>query len=236
MTNINRNERLYPRWSNPNYYGLIQLRKNIEQIIENHFISGLEWTLIDYGCGSMPYKELYVQKIKKYIGADLKQNANASVFIDQNTGKIDVLDNIADVIVSTQVLEHVENPKSYLLEASRVCKIGGLLIISTHGFFPYHPDPSDYWRWTASGLNKLLDENNWEVVNYKGIIGYSGVGLSFIQYSISKKLYSFLKTPFVFSMQRIIMLVDRFWYKKEMTRKENCVLYVFVARNRKTNL
>ena len=31
--------------------------------------------------------------------------------------------------------------------------------VSTHGVISYHPSPTDYWRWTHAGLEKLLAGN-----------------------------------------------------------------------------
>ncbi len=43
-------------------------------------------------------------------------------------------------------------PGLYLSECFRVLRPGGQLLLSTHGVFPYHPDPVDLWRWTCEGL------------------------------------------------------------------------------------
>jgi SAM-dependent methyltransferase len=61
-------------------------------------------------------------------------------------------------VLSTQVLEHVNCHNRYLLEANRLLKPGGILILSTHGSFYDHGCPWDFRRWTAEGL-KLDIEN-----------------------------------------------------------------------------
>jgi len=33
------------------------------------------------------------------------------------------------------------------------------VLASTHGVMPYHPSPTDYWRWTHAGLEKLFVVN-----------------------------------------------------------------------------
>ncbi|MGH7090909.1 MAG: class I SAM-dependent methyltransferase, partial [Stellaceae bacterium] len=62
-----------------------------------------------------------------------------------------------DCVLSSQVLEHVPAPPSYLEEAHRVLRPGGTLLLSTHGLFEDHACPADYWRWTAYGLKKLVE-------------------------------------------------------------------------------
>ena len=67
-----------------------------------------------------------------------------------------------DLVVCTQVLEHLPKPGEALAEIHRVLRPGGSALISTHGVFLYHPDPpegdGDYWRWTHSGLRRAVGE------------------------------------------------------------------------------
>ena len=84
----------------------------------------------------MPYKDLILSnsKINNYIGLDIETGLNyegikADVFWD---GKIMPFESDSfDVVISTEVLEHVPNPDAYLIEVKRVLKPGGI-------FFYYH--------------------------------------------------------------------------------------------------
>src|SRR5262249_39158508 len=135
------NERLYPKWYSSRYYGLVNLRKALESIAEKYNFE--KKVLVDYGCGIMPYKPIFAQKVQTYIGADIAENTLADILIDKDTGRIEIADNFADFVMSTQVLEHVEAPDKYLQETYRICKRDGYLILSTHGFWVYHPNPQD---------------------------------------------------------------------------------------------
>ena len=33
------------------------------------------------------------------------------------------------------------------------------MLVSTHGVMPYHPSPTDYWRWTHTGLERLFTQS-----------------------------------------------------------------------------
>lgn len=225
-----RNERLYPRWTNPRYYGLIGLRKAIELMIEKYISSTENKIAVDLGCGSMPYRPLFEPKLKSYLGADISLNKSADLLMDINTGKVSVADEVADFIISTQVLEHVISPENYLNEAHRICKENGLMFISTHGFWLYHPDPNDYWRWTASGLRKILNNNGWEVIEIVGLIGFAAAAMSLFQDAIATRLPGFLKKPFGIFMQRVVAFCDSFYTPEG--RQENAVLYLVVAKKR----
>jgi len=224
-----KNPRLFPSWTHSRYYGLTKLRKANQLVIDKFIKRSLnEKVMLDYGCGSMPYRVMYEPYLRRYIGADISINKLAEVQIENNSGKIDIEDKFVDYILSTQVLEHVESPENYLKEAYRIAKDDSLLIISTHGFWMYHPDPTDYWRWTYAGLEKTLIINGWKPIFHIGIIGFAGAGLSLFQDGISQKLPSFLRKGFCICMQRLIAFVDYFYTDEE--RKEDCTLYLIVAK------
>jgi len=61
-----------------------------------------------------------------------------------------------DLVLSTQVLEHVPEPQVYLSECFRLLKPGGSLFLTTHGVFEDHGCPYDFQRWTADGLDRDL--------------------------------------------------------------------------------
>lgn len=68
-------------------------------------------------------------------------------------------DNTYDVIVCTQVLEHVPNPFLAAAELSRILKPGGLLLLTVPAAYPYHAVPRDYWRFTRDSLQLLFGEH-----------------------------------------------------------------------------
>src|ERR1700722_5974274 len=111
--------------------------------------------VLDFGCADMPYRSFLPAGVE-YVGADLAGNEDAAVIINPN-GTLPVADQSFDAVLSTQVLEHVQDPRVYLNECLRVLRPGGRLLLSTHGVFPYHPDPVDLWRWTCEGLRREVE-------------------------------------------------------------------------------
>lgn len=60
------------------------------------------------------------------------------------------------VVISDQVLEHVEgDPVQAVEETRRVLRPGGLAIHTTVFAFPIHGSPSDYWRYTPDALRYM---------------------------------------------------------------------------------
>ena len=113
-------------------------------------------SVVDLGCGSKPYFPLFASKARKYIGIDRQPHSMCDMASVAES--IAIKSNAFDVVMCTQVLEHVEDPARVLRECYRVCKPGGSLLLSTHGVFVYHPGPQDYWRWTHTGLRKIVTE------------------------------------------------------------------------------
>jgi SAM-dependent methyltransferase len=221
--------RLYPKWTHARYVGLIKLREAIEYVIEKYLSNARNATLIDLGCGSMPYKPLFSHAIMNYVGADISLES-ADVLLDANTGRVEAGDSSFDYILSTQVLEHVNSPVDYLKEAHRLCKPDGTLILSTHGFWLYHPNPTDFWRWTNAGLKKILEDNGWTVQETVGILGFAAASLCLFQDAMTTKLPKRLRKPFWIFMQRVIGFFDSY-YSTE-SRQENAALYLIVAKKK----
>jgi SAM-dependent methyltransferase len=63
-----------------------------------------------------------------------------------------------DIVVCTEVLEHVVNPFAAMAEIRRVLKPGGLLFASSPFNFRIHGPLPDCWRFTEHGWRALLVE------------------------------------------------------------------------------
>lgn len=208
----------------------------ISEVISRHVseLSAREGrlTAIDFGCGSSPYQSLFPPNVTDYVRVDLPSNDAADVVIDDERGCVPLPSESADIVISNQVLEHVDSPGQYLTEARRLCRHGGILILSTHGFWMYHPDPQDYWRWTGSGLRKLLQDTGWEVVEFRGIMGFAAASAALLQDAVSPKIPRPLRLIFTVVMQQIVRFLDRLY--SHQSRRENACIYLVVARKQGT--
>lgn len=62
-----------------------------------------------------------------------------------------------DLIVSTEMLEHVEDWRACMAEMTSALKLGGLLVLSTRSpGFPFHEFPHDHWRYTRDQMTAIL--------------------------------------------------------------------------------
>lgn len=220
-------QRLYPTRANRGFYVLTQLRKCLEITTEKYFKDGETRTLIDVGCGTMPYRPLFDASTIRYAGVDLTGNKLAEFYFTEDA-KIPLHDAYTDVVLSTQVLEHVDDPIHYLEECFRILKPGGLLILSTHGYWNYHPTPTDYWRWTGAGLQKIIVDRGFILLEMKGIMGLSAAALQLLQDSVWLKIPKIFRPAFGLFMQAMIAFCDKLYTASARTK--NASVFVTISR------
>ena len=220
------NTRLKPTLFSPRYVHLSKLRDQTLLTLEEITKSNKNLLLVDFGCGDMPYKSVIEPLVGQYLGVDLDMNPKADHHIDFDS-KTTLPDNYCDIILSNQVLEHVESPAGYLQEAYRILKPGGSLIISTHGYWYYHPTPNDYWRWTSAGLQKTIKKENFQIDSFFGIMGLAASGIQLFQDAIINKCPKFLVAPISVIMQSLIIIFDNMHNQNQ--RNRDASLYVVLA-------
>jgi SAM-dependent methyltransferase len=100
-------------------------------------------TIIDMGCGQLPYINFFSgHGVSAYYGFDLDFESltlghknfrgDFPLFLIQHSERNTPFhDNAADIVISSEVIEHIEEPISYLEEIYRICKRGGFLSLST---------------------------------------------------------------------------------------------------------
>ena len=169
--------------------------------------AGAGGRVVDYGCADGPYRHL-LGAGTDYVGADLAGNPAATVTV-QGDGTLPLPDDSVDVVLSTQVLEHVEAPLVYLAEAFRVLRPGGSLVLTTHGIMHLHRDPQDYWRWTSDGLHKVVTDAGFTVAAQRGILGLAAAGLQLLQAGTAARVPRIMRRRYVVVMQGLVALADR---------------------------
>jgi SAM-dependent methyltransferase len=157
--------RLKPRMTDTDWLVLRGMRPAIENLAAQVASAGQR--AVDFGCGSQPYRPIFDSRGLTYTGVDF---ANADVRIDAS-GRVELPDASADLVLSFQVLEHVSDVARYLSEARRILRRDGWLILSTHGTWLYHPHPEDHRRWTRAGLVAELAQHEFETTQCIAVLG-----------------------------------------------------------------
>ena len=156
-----------PIWQH-DYHVLSRLFTQIQYLIGKY--CQRKMIIVDYGCGSSPYQHLFHLISQKYLKVDIGKNPQADILIDEKE-KLPVEDSSIDLVLSTQVLEHVVDTDFYLSECTRMLKKRGILMLSTHGLWPYHPYPEDYQRWTRRGLRDLIKKHQFKIIYSYSVLG-----------------------------------------------------------------
>ena len=227
-----RGDRLHPRRSSRVHWHLTALRDAYAAAIDAHLPGPNDRPrLLDLGCGTMPYRPLFAPRLEArggaYVGADLAGNDAADLAVAE-TGRVACDDGAFDVVLSSQVLEHVADPDAYLREAHRVLKPGGLLLLSTHGVWSYHPDPRDLWRWTCEGLRTLVARCGFDLLEQTGVMGPEATALQLRQDAKIRRIPPPLRPLFFRWMQGRIARADR--RCPPAVRDRDACVYVVVAR------
>ena len=124
--------------------------------------------VLDLGAGTAKYKEIIKKNAISYTACDIKKSKDIDTICDV-TNLVFPLESF-DTVISTQVFEHVPNPFTVAGEIKKVLKSGGYAIITAPFMFPFHPDPTDNFRFSQKGLEEIFKSLNFEIVD-SGIYG-----------------------------------------------------------------
>jgi SAM-dependent methyltransferase len=168
---VNRIKKIYnTQLFQPNFFGLFVnpcylIRKGLFQNIKN-LASQLEGDLLDFGCGSKPYINLF--KVNSYTGVDIEIsghahfNSKVDIYYD---GKTLPFENESfSAIFTSEVFEHIFNLDEILSELNRVLKPEGKILLTTPFVWEEHEQPYDYARYTSFAMIHLLKKHKFEVI------------------------------------------------------------------------
>jgi SAM-dependent methyltransferase len=119
--------------------------------------------LLDIGCGNKPYEIWTTGKITEYVGCDVVQSSSNKVDVMCEANNIPLENNSFDTVLSTQVIEHVEDHQGLVNEAYRLLKQDGYFILSGPMYWNLHEEPHDFFRFTKYGFKYILEKAGFEV-------------------------------------------------------------------------
>ena len=118
--------------------------------------------VLDVGCGEKPYRDLFGEC--RYIGLNYSRD-NASPDILGDALMLPIKSNSVDILLCSQVIEHVRVPKLLIEECYRVLKPGGGFILTGPFYWPLHEEPNDYYRFTCYGFHYLLENAGYRSID-----------------------------------------------------------------------
>lgn len=134
-----------------------------EEILRSYLVRArpfLKGKLLDAGCGSQRYRDLFA--FDTYVGMEISEKFAPDVVGDIR--KMPFGDNELGSILNSQVLEHVDDTHAVFSEFRRVLKPGSYLCITVPFIARIHEVPHNYWRISEFGLRYLFDWHGFEEI------------------------------------------------------------------------
>ncbi len=92
-----------------------------------------------------------------YVGVDLMDGKGVDIVLAAD--KLSTQFSDVDIVIATELLEHVEFWRSAVMEMKKIIRPGGLLIVTSRApGFPYHPHPGDFWRFTLEDFRTIFSD------------------------------------------------------------------------------
>lgn len=187
--------------------------------------------VLDAGAGEGYYQSLFARA--RYHATDLckVEKIYPGLHFVSDLAHIPIQDEAYDLIICTQVLEHVPQPEVVLGEFFRVLKPSGQLWFSAPFFFPEHEVPYDFYRYTRYGLQFLLESRGFQIQELDWLDGYfASLGfqmrmaarlLSLSPAPYGNRLLALLLLPIFFFLKGLFYVLSLFFYFLEIRLKNN---------------
>lgn len=137
-----------------------------------------EGSLLDIGCGKMPYKNYILEhsNVEKYIGLDIENALVYDKAIKSDCtwdGRQMPFDNDSfDCAFGTEVLEHCPDPELVLKEVFRVLKPEGIFFFTVPFLWNLHEVPHDEYRYTPFSLQRYLESAGFKDIDIQATGGW----------------------------------------------------------------
>ena len=131
----------------------------VDEYLGSHESAELE--ILDFGSQELDnqpgssYQPLFARPSWRYRGLDLVAGRNVDIVLSDPFVWDAVADDSVDVVVSGQVLEHVDYFWMTAFEIGRVLRPGGLAALIAPSTGPEHRYPLDCWRFYRDGFTSL---------------------------------------------------------------------------------
>ena len=148
----------------------------------------LRGRMLEIGCGAKTKGLLLGDLVAEHVGLDHEDTPHDKSRIDLFGTAYDIPadSDSFDCVLSTAVLEHLEEPAAALKEAFRVLKPGGYGLYTAPFFWHLHEEPRDFFRYTRYGLDYLFRDAGFTVEKIEPMSGFVTTFLTLLNYNINK--------------------------------------------------
>lgn len=121
--------------------------------------------ILEIGSGDEEKKQSVISIFKEasiFLQTDINKEYN-HMFLDI-TKSLEIK-NKFDLVICTNVLEHIFETKLAIENMKKLLKKGGHLFVSVPFIYPLHDEPGDYWRFTEHSLRMLFKD--FKIIEFK---------------------------------------------------------------------
>jgi len=145
------------------FFSATQRRILLDKLLLSHLnIFTSESVVLDIGGRDRGIFKKPKNKVKKWIFVDIEPKHNPDIILDVSNMK-NIASDSMDIILATELFEHVEKPEDGLKECFRVLKKDGIMILSVPFLYRVHGDPFDFQRWTNIKWTKELESIGFKI-------------------------------------------------------------------------
>ncbi|MBI3234617.1 MAG: methyltransferase domain-containing protein [Bacteroidetes bacterium] len=161
---LNEQSKFYDKhWSSLNYFNTLKIRRasKILDLMIPAMKKSKELHILDFGCGDGRFSSM-LGFIGKTDGVDLSVEAVAISnqrfphvnYISGDVNTIQLNPDYYDIIISQEVIEHLEDQETYIKQCAKFLKKGGILILTTPNkdVFDHHPGGN----WSRQPIENIL--------------------------------------------------------------------------------
>jgi len=134
-------------------------RRNYDFFLER--LEGVEESsvVLDVGAGTSPFAALF--RTFTSFRVDFEPYQGIDFLTDLNR-PLPVPDRAFDVVVMSNLLEHIFEPLTLMTECHRILKRGGNMIMTVPFLIKVHQGPYDFLRYTEHMLKRLLTQSGFQ--------------------------------------------------------------------------
>ena len=173
----------------------------------------LEVGALDVNGSLRPYVESFAPS--SYIGVDIATGKGVDLICDATKLVKKFGKEAFDILISTELLEHVKDWRKAVGNFKNVIKPGGIILVTTRSMgFEFHNYPFDYWRYEISDLKNIFTDMVIEILEedklMPGVFIRARKPVDFKESGLKDyKLYSIVNEK----TRKKIYLTDILWFK-----------------------